>query len=398
MKIPLRMGPLSGRLLLFFYGAALAAFAAAPASALDDGQALTPPMGWNSWNKFGCDVNETVIRQAADAMADSGMQRAGYRYVLIDDCWQLSRDAGGNIQADPERFPSGIKALADYVHAKGLRFGLYSDAGDMTCQHRPGSRGYEERDARQYAAWGVDYLKYDWCHTEGVDARTAYKTMSDALRSSGRPVIFSVCEWGQHKPWLWAPELGHLWRTTRDITDCWNCPLKLLGWTNILDRQAGLENYAGPGRWNDPDMLEVGNGGMTTEEYRAHFSMWCMLAAPLIAGNDLTAMDAETRAILTNEEVIAVDQDPLGKQGRRVRSLFGLEVWSKELSGGRRAAALLNRSPWPLRIGTTWKELGLDAPRARVRDLWAKKDLGELPRGYETEVPAHGVVLLLVSP
>ena len=278
--------------------------------------ARTPPMGWNSWNKFGCDVSERLVKEMADAMVSSGLRDAGYQYIVIDDCWQVSRDADGAIVPDPERFPSGMKALADYVHAKGLKFGLYSDAGARTCQGRPGSNGYEVEDARQYAAWGVDYLKYDWCHTEGVDPKIAYPTMRDALRATGRPIVFSMCEWGRSQPWTWARGVAHLWRTTGDIEDCWSCGGSFV---RILDRQVGLEKYAGPGGWNDPDMLEVGNGGMTTSEYRAHFSFWSLLAAPLMAGNDLRTMSAETRDILANRDVIAIDQDPLGAQGRRIR-------------------------------------------------------------------------------
>ncbi|HSF99750.1 MAG TPA: alpha-galactosidase, partial [Vicinamibacterales bacterium] len=323
---------------------ALFAALAGPAGAQRPSDALapTPPMGWNSWNRFACDVSEQLIRETADAMVASGMRDAGYTYVVIDDCWQVARDSAGTIVADPERFPSGMKALADYVHAQGLKFGLYSDAGLKTCEGRPGSRGYEYQDARTYAAWGVDYLKYDWCHHGTQNAEASYRLMRDALDASGRLITLSICEWGSNQPWLWARDIGHLWRTTGDIKDCWVCE-RGLSWTSILDRQVGLESYAGPGGWNDPDMLEVGNGGMTLVEYRAHFSMWAILAAPLMAGNDLRSMTPETRDILTNREVIAVDQDPLGRQGRKVRDDGDVEVWARELADGSRAVALLNR-------------------------------------------------------
>ena len=245
--------------------------AAAPLCALDNGLARTPPMGWNSWNKFGCKVSESLIRDMADALVTSGMKDAGYQYLVIDDCWQTSRDASGNIVPDAANFPGGIKALADYVHSKGLKFGLYSDAGTGTCQNRPGGRGYEYQDARQYAAWGVDYLKYDWCNHTTQDSQSSYALMSDALLKSGRPIVFSLCEWGSTKPWLWARDVGNLWRSTGDIIDKWEGSEKWggLGAIQIIEMQDGLQSYAGPGHWNDPDMLEVGNGGMTDTEYRA---------------------------------------------------------------------------------------------------------------------------------
>ncbi len=376
--------------------------AAPMALALENGLARTPPMGWNSWNKFHCNVSEDLIRQTADAMVTSGMKDAGYEYVVIDDCWQVSRDAEGNIVPDPKRFPSGMKALADYVHSKGLKFGIYSDAGTKTCQKRPGSRGYEFQDARQYAAWGVDYLKYDWCNHSTQDSRASYSLMRDALAKAGRPIVFSICEWGSTQPWLWAGDVGNLWRTTGDIRDCWDCGRPNStggGWTRILDHQVGLEVYAGPGHWNDPDMLEVGNGGMTTTEYRAHFSLWCILAAPLMAGNDLRSMSPEIRDILINKEVIAVDQDPLGMQGRKVHDDGDLEVWAKQLADGSRAVALLNRSKTEQKITVRWEELGYPAHlRAAVRDLWQKKDLGDFTGRFTAPVPSHGVVMVKIKP
>jgi alpha-galactosidase len=369
------------------------------APALENGLALTPPMGWNSWNRFACNVTEDLVKSAADALASSGMKDAGYEYVVIDDCWQVSRDAADNIVADAKTFPSGIKALADYVHSKGLRFGIYSDAGTMTCAKRPGSRGHEFQDALQYASWGVDYLKYDWCNTGTENAEAAYSTMRDALKSAGRPIVFSLCEWGSNKPWLWAKDVGNLWRTTGDISDCWDCKKGHLSFAQILDLQVGLETYAGPGHWNDPDMLEVGNGGMTATEYRSHFSLWCILAAPLMAGNDLKNMSPEIKDILTNKEVIAVDQDSLGMQGRRVRKDGDSEVWAKQMKGGGRAVVLFNRGASDAEISVSWEDLGYPAHLpAAVRDLWAKKDLGKSTASYATKVPSHGVVMLRVTP
>ena len=366
----------------------------------DDGLARTPPMGWNTWNKFVCNVSETLIKQAADSLVSTGMKDAGYEYIVIDDCWQVGRDAKGNIVADPQRFPSGMKALADYVHSKGLKFGVYSDAGTLTCQSRPGSRGFEEQDAKQYAAWGVDYLKYDWCSTAGQDAREAYTKMSRALRASGRPIVFSLCEWGVSEPWLWAPGVGHLWRATHDIQDCWDCsrPWGGMGVVHIIDQMADLYPYAGPGHWNDPDMLEVGNGGMTTSEYRTHFSFWCLFAAPLMAGNDLGAMSSETREILLNKEVIAIDQDLLGMQGRKVRDRGPYEVWMKPLTSGAMALIFFNRGSEAGAIDVAWDRLGL-APgmSVAVHDLWTHKDLGLFKDRLEFTVPPHDVVMVRVT-
>jgi alpha-galactosidase len=387
----------------FILLAAIMLCAVSPTNAysLDNGLARTPPMGWNSWNKFACDVNEQLIREMADAMVTSGMKDAGYVYLVIDDCWQIDRDAQGNILPDPQRFPSGMKALADYVHSRGLKFGLYSDAGTLTCQKRPGSRGYEFQDARRYAAWGVDYLKYDWCSTGTQNAPASYSIMRDALLKAGRPIVFSICEWGTSKPWLWAKDVGNLWRTTGDIQDCWDCKRDWggMGVVHVLDLQDGLESYAGPGHWNDPDMLEVGNQGMTITEYRAHFSLWCILAAPLMAGNDLRNMTNEVKEILTNREVIAVDQDSLGMQGRRVKRYGDREVWAKQLADGGRAVVLFNRGPKSQEISVSWTEIGYPQHvAAQVRDLWAHKDLGKLIGKFSAEVPSHGVVMVTVKP
>lgn len=375
--------------------------------------ALTPPMGWNSWNRFGCDINEQLIRETADAMVASGMKDAGYQYVNIDDCWHGERDARGFIRPDPQRFPSGMKALADYVHAKGLKLGIYSDAGWKTCGGRPGSRGHEYQDALTYAWWGVDYLKYDWCNTEKLKAEGAYLTMREALRAAGRPIVFSICEWGDHKPWLWAKDIGHLWRTTGDICNCFDCVVdhgtwKSWGVLQILDKQDGLREFAGPGHWNDPDMLEVGNG-MSVNEDRAHFSMWCMLAAPLIAGNDLRTMTSETRAILTNEEVIAVDQDKLGVQGFKYSARDGMEIWFKPLVDDAWAVCFLNRTTNALSVTFDWKsetvsdtfakrEARFGEVTYKVRDLWAQKDRGTTDEPLHAEVPGHDVLMLKCHP
>jgi alpha-galactosidase len=369
--------------------------------AQDKGLASTPPMGWNSWNKFGCNVSEDMIRQMAVGMVKSGMKDAGYQYVVIDDCWQVERDQSGNIVADAKRFPAGIKALADYVHSLGLKFGIYSDAGSMTCAKRPGSLGHEYQDALQYASWGVDYLKYDWCNTTTQDAQAAYALIRNALNATGRPIVLSICEWGTAKPWLWGKAVGgNLWRTTGDISDTWQGKDKHhLGVVDILDLQDGLQSYAGPGHWNDPDMLEVGNGGMTTDEYRAHFSLWGILAAPLLAGNDLRDMKPEIRDILTNKEVIAVNQDPLGRQGRRVRKDGDLEVWAKQMRDGSRSVVLLNRDVSEKEITVSWEDIGYPSHlSASVRDLWRAKDLGQHKEKFSASVAPHSVVMVHVAP
>jgi alpha-galactosidase len=369
--------------------------------------ALTPPMGWNSWNKFGCNVSEQMIKGMADAMVKSGMKDAGYQYVVIDDCWQVERDKAANIVPDPKRFPSGIKALADYVHSLGLKFGIYSDAGSQTCAGRPGGLGHEYQDAIQYAAWGVDYLKYDWCHTSTQDAKAAYANIRSALDAAGRPIVLSICEWGSHQPWLWGAEVGgNLWRTTGDIQDRWSGrkewkPGDCCSWgmVDIVDAEDAIYSYAGPGHWNDPDMLEVGNGGMTTTEYRSHFALWAMLAAPLIAGNDLRNMTPEIHDILTNKDVIAVGQDPLGRQGHRVRKDGDLEVWARPLQGGGRAVILFNRGAADQELTVHWEDLAYpEHLSAVVRDLWQKKDLGKFTGKFAATVASHGVVMVAVTP
>jgi alpha-galactosidase len=369
--------------------------------------ALTPPMGWNSWNKFACNVSEDMIKNLADAVVKSGMKDSGYQYVNIDDCWQVGRDANANIVVDPQRFPHGMKAVGDYIHSLGLKFGVYSDAGSKTCAGRPGGLGHEYQDAIQYAAWGVDYLKYDWCHTSTQDAKASYANIRAALDASGRSIVLSICEWGTAKPWLWGKEVGgNLWRTTGDINDRWEGKNKWpdgsccsTGMLAIVDEQVGLASYAGPGHWNDPDMLEVGNGGMTDVEYRSHFSLWAILAAPLIAGNDLRDMRAEIHDILTNKEVIAVDQDALGHEGERVTKNGDLEVWAKQLKDGSRAVVLLNRGSAEQEITVNWEDIGYPSHfSASVRDLWQHKDAGRFSGKFSAPVVSHGVVMVTIKP
>jgi alpha-galactosidase len=368
-----------------------------------NGLALTPPMGWNSWNKFACNISEQTVRDTADAMVSSGMRDAGYQFVVIDDCWHGPRDANGFITADAQKFPSGIKALADYIHSKGLKFGIYSDAGRLTCGGRPGSQGHEYQDAMTYARWGVDYLKYDWCSTGDRNAQEAYALMADALRQSGRDIVFSMCEWGTSKPWLWAQKVGNLWRTTGDISDDFGTKKKAHDWEHpmleLADLNEPLWPYAGPGHWNDPDMLEVGNGGMTPPEYRSHFSLWAIMAAPLMAGNDIAHMDETTKSILLNKEVIAIDQDKLGVQGHRVWKDANSEVWVKPLAGGARALVLFNRGETAATIRATAEHLGYPTRlRGKVRDLWAHKDVARWSGSLEATVEPHGVAMYRIEP
>lgn len=374
--------------------------------------AMTPPMGWNSWNHFGCNVSEKLIKEVADELVDTGLRDLGYHFLNIDDCWHGERDEFGRITADPIRFPSGMKALGDYIHKKGLKFGIYSDAGWKTCGGFPGSRGFEFSDAKTYASWGVDYLKYDWCNTEGLAAKGAYLTMREALFAAGRPMVFSICEWGDNQPWDWAEDVGHLWRTTGDIYPCWNCEFNHGTWSSwgvlkILDMQDGLRKHAGPGHWNDPDMMEVGNG-MKVEEDRAHFSMWAMLAAPLLAGNDLRKMSKETLAILSNREVIAVDQDPLGIQGFKFKTLNDVEVWAKPLVNNEWAVTFLNRGDSTQRIRWDWRGNKIDDTLSlRAVDfiklphtwtnLWNKQK-GSTSDLLNIAIPAHDVFMIRLTP
>ena len=381
-----------------------------------EGLADTPQMGWNSWNKFAGNINEEMIREMADAMVEEGLLDAGYEYLNMDDCWHGKRDSLGFIHPDPARFPSGIKALADYVHSKGLKFGIYSDAGRKTCGGRPGSFGHEYQDAITYANWGIDYLKYDWCETENINPIGAYTLMRDALREAGRPIFFSMCEWGNSKPWTWASEVGHSWRTTGDIAMVFEKgekPSYAHTILDILDMQEGLRKYAGPGHWNDPDMLEVGNG-LPVNEDRAHFTMWCMLAAPLILGNDIRNMTQETKDIILNKEVIAIDQDPLGVQGLKLRAENGLEFWFKPLSDGCWAFCILNRGAEDQEYTIDWQEFNFtddevsklstsfDSKIYEIKDLWEKNEKkqkkGTTKKSLTVTIPTHDVVLYRLTP
>ena len=365
--------------------------------------AATPPMGWNSWNHFAGKVTDADVRAAADTIVASGMRDAGYIYVNIDDTWEGQRDAQGNIQSN-SKFPD-MKALADYVHSKGLKLGIYSSPGPQTCARFPASYGHEQQDANTYAKWGVDYLKYDLCsygkimknEANGDPQKAwammqqAYEKMHQALVDTHRPIVYSLCQYGLDAVWKWGPQVGgNLWRTTGDINDTYG-RMSLIGFS-----QAGLAKYAGPGHWNDPDMLEVGNGHMTPDEYRTHMSLWAILAAPLLAGNDLSKMDDTTKSILMNKDVIAVDQDSLGKQGDRVHASGPFEVWAKPLSGGDEAVALFNRSGAAYPITVHLEDVGFSGS-AKARDLWTHKNLGTLTDSYTAVVPRHGVVMLRLS-
>jgi alpha-galactosidase len=386
------------------FAATLSVVVAVPVHALDNHLARTPPMGWNSWNTFHCDVSAALVEATADAMVASGMKDAGYTYVNIDDCWLLKqRDAHGELVPDPKKFPQGIAAVADYVHRKGLKLGIYESAGTTTCAGYPGSIGHEKEDAAQFARWGVDYLKYDNCGDyQGESYPQRYTAMRDALARSGRAIVYSICEWGNQAPWHWAPAIGNLWRTTQDITPRWQTdqpgnayPQGIL---DILDQQAGLAGSSHPGAWNDPDMLEVGNGYLTDDENRAHFSLWALLNAPLIAGNDVRHMSDEVRAVLTNREVIAVDQDWGGHQGSKVRDDGNTEVWAKPMSDGSVAVILLNRGRGPVTIATTADEIGAKAAASyTVRDLWKHADSRSDGR-IEASVPTHAVAMFRVWP
>jgi alpha-galactosidase len=378
-----------------------------------EGLAETPPMGWNSWNKFACDIDENLIRSIADAMVETGLRDAGYIYLNLDDCWHGERDSLGFIHPDPVKFPSGMKALADYVHSKGLKIGIYSDAGRRTCGGRPGSFGHEYQDALQYAKWGIDYLKYDWCETEDINPVGAYNLMRDAIRAAGRPILFSMCEWGSSKPWLWAKDTGHTWRTTGDIYNCFDCINQHPGWAafgvlQILDMQNGLRQYAGPGHWNDPDMLEAGNGQSVNQD-RAHFTMWCMLAAPLILGNDVRNMSQETKDILMNAEVIAVNQDKDGVQGFRHLVEEGLEIWFKPLENGDWAFSILNRTTEAKSYTIDWSKLDLyddvakrftnfDSTAYSIRNLWSRQNDGDTRKLRNVTIPGHDVILYRLTP
>ncbi|MGA2323915.1 MAG: glycoside hydrolase family 27 protein [Sedimentisphaerales bacterium] len=364
------------------------------------GLAPTPPMGWNSWNTFAMKIDENLVKETAEALIASGMRDAGYNYIVIDDGWEaMERDTQGNLVPDPNKFPSGMKALGDYLHSKGFKFGIHNCAGTKTCSGFPGGRGHEFQDALTYASWGVDYLKYDWCYHGTANAEETYRTMGNALYATGRPIVFSLCEWGSNKPWEWAQDIGHLWRTTGDITNCYDCQETYsLGWKYILKSQIGLEKYAGPDHWNDPDMLEVGNKGLTLAESRAHFSLWCIIAAPLMAGNDVRHMSNDVCDILTNKEVIAVDQDPLGKQGYQFMDHPGKQIWVKELSNGCWAVCFFNNSDEAVKLRINWANFPFVSGNYEIRDLWKKKNVGTTGKNFEDKVDPLDVILVKLTP
>jgi len=381
--------------------------------------ALTPPMGWNSWNPFGENVSEEVLRETADAMVTSGLKDVGFSYIVVDDLWHGDRDSKGMLFPDPKRFPSGMKAVADYVHSKGLKFGIYSDAGTETCGSMPGSFGYEENDARLFAEWGVDFLKYDYCYcpdyvsanNDFMMAIARYMRMGNALKATGRPIVFSICEWGPRAPWLWGKMVGgHMWRTSYDVADFWDKPrneMSPIGILTSLDVVSDLARFAGPGGWNDPDMLVVGlkntgyikGGGCNDIEYRTQMSMWCMLAAPLMMGCDIRNMNEATKSILLNKDIIDIDQDMLGKQGFRVMRHDGVEAWKKPLTGNRVAIALLNRNSTDKSVAVSWKDLELDPQISfAVQDVWKHASLGRTNGPLPAELKPHETRVLVLTP
>jgi alpha-galactosidase len=368
--------------------------------------ARTPPMGWNSWNYFHGRVTDQDVRNAADQLVSTGMKDAGYIYVNIDDTWEGDRDANGVLHTN-SKFPD-MKALADYVHSKGLKLGIYSSPGPQTCARYAGSLDHEVQDAQLYASWGIDYLKYDLCSfrqavmtAKAADDQAeqmrlmeaAYQKMDDALKAAGHPIVYSLCQYGWDAVWEWGPKVGaNLWRTTGDIQPNWQSIY------TILNEQAGLAKYAGPGHWNDPDMLEVGNGRLTEAENRSHFSMWAMLAAPLLAGNDLTSMTPEVKAILMNKDVIAIDQDRLGREGTRIYSDGEVDVWTRHLSGGAMAIAVLNAGPdrvstHPIHLDLA--RLGLHGTQ-HAKDLWTGKEM-DLTQNMPLEIPSRDILLVRIA-
>ena len=352
--------------------------------------ARTPPMGWNSWNHFGCHLSDALVRAQADAMVSNGMKAAGYTYINIDDCWQGKRDSSGAIDGNAN-FPD-MKALADYVHGKGLKLGIYSSPGPKTCAGYEGSFGHEEQDARTFSEWGIDFLKYDLCSLEGKgDQKAAYKKMGDALRKAGRPIVYSLCQYGMEGVWEWGPSVGAtMWRTTDDIRDNFYISM-FMGFS-----QNGLEKFAGPGKWNDPDMLEIGNKSLSEDESKSQMSLWTILAAPLIAGNDLANMKRSTLDILTNPELIAVDQDTAGIQGRRIRQNGPLEIWMKPLSDGSKAVAMFNLDWGEMPLTISFHDIGIEGTHS-VRDLWKHQDLGTFDQKFTATVPKHGVVMIRIK-
>ena len=380
-----------------------------------EGLANTPPMGWNSWNKFAFNFDEKVIREVVDAFEKNGLKDAGYEYIVLDDGWMTKeRDENGNLVPDPRKFPSGMKALADYIHSKGLKFGIYNCAGNKTCGGYPGSAGNEYRDAKLYASWDVDYLKYDWCNTDKKHAQTAYSTMRDAIKEAGRPMVFSICEWGLNKPWVWGKEVGHLWRVTGDIANCWNCSytfrkLSTHGILPLLNirKHDNLRKYSGPGHWNDYDMLEVGNG-MSDAQNRSHFAIWCMLSSPLILGNDLSKMQWETINILTNKELIDINKDSLAIECFKYKTLWNIDIWARPLKNNAWAICFVNKNGFKIKLQYNWakhiiedeifnKKLDCSHEVYTLRDLYAHKDIGTTETPLEKEIGKHDVLMLKLT-
>lgn len=363
---------------------------------LANGLGLTPPMGWNSWNHFNCNIDENIIRQTADAMVSTGLSKLGYQYVNIDDCWaEIARDVQGNLVPKKSTFPSGMKALADYVHSKGLKLGIYTDAGYFTCaKTMPGALGHEEQDAKTFAAWGIDYLKYDNCNNDGTKPTVRYPVMTRALMNSGRQIFFSLCEWGDLHPALWGVTVGNSWRTTNDIADNW------ASMVSRADENEVYADYAKPGGWNDPDMLEIGNGGMNKDEYIVHFSLWAMSKAPLLLGCDLRNVSKDTMDIISNPEVIAVNQDSLGKQAKKVRMMGDYEVWAGPLSGNRVVLLLLNRGPRRDSITAHWDDIGISSNTpVTARDLWQHETLKtHFVENITATVDSHGCKMYILNP
>ncbi len=381
-----------------------------------EGLAPTPQMGWNSWNKFGTDINEQMVKEMADALIATGLKDAGYNQILLDDGWMaMERDAQGNLVPHPEKFPNGIKVVADYVHSKGLKFGLYNCAGSKTCAGYPGSRGHEYQDALKYAEWGVDYLKYDWCSTGKLNAEEAYITMRDAIYKAGRPILLSICEWGDNKPWDWAQPIGHSWRITGDIYNCFECEHDHGGYfswgaMNILDMrdQEMLRKVAGPDHWNDMDMLEVGNGGLTPDEEKTHFALWAILNSPLLLGNDLRNMSKETLDILTNKEIIAVNQDSLGIQGFKYKTEGTVEIWVKPMVNNQWAICFFNRSQDAVDFIFNWegqtikdnvfdKEITFGKYNVyKLKDLYLNKEIGTTKKALKQKLEKNQSLVLKI--
>jgi len=376
--------------------------------------AMTPPMGWNSWNTFGTDINEELVKDIADAFVELGLRDAGYEYLVLDDGWMaMERDEDNNLVPCPKKFPNGMKQVIDYVHSKGLKFGIYNCAGATTCAGYPGSRGFEYQDAKLYAEWGVDFLKYDWCDTENLNAKGAYQTMRDALNATGRPILFSICEWGDNEPWKWGKEMGHMWRVTGDIINCWDCKVGHGTWSSlgvwpIIKLRKDIRKYSGPGHWNDFDMMEVGNG-MTAAEDRVHFAMWAMLASPLIMGNDLRSASKATIEILTNKEVIAVNQDKLGIQAYCHSDEGDLEIWAKPLADGEWAFAFVNMSDKAITIDHDWawhpvkddmsgRALEVHNKNFNIRDLYNHRNLGTSKHKLKASIGVHDVLMVRLTP